>query len=201
MVKTIDNSVGVSDWYRVIKLLKRADNLQRIANGVSVALKVSTLNDNFFECIRNDTEAATINVDLDTRDGNCYVTGVEPIGWNNSLFLGKKMTVPRENTFIPVPFRSRFTVTVSVEYIKLAFQATLNKSKNSQELFEPVGDAILRGEPSFPLNEKDKYITEDLIELLLELKPAERIAGLQLMKENNLDWNCYRDVRKYFKIE
>ena len=48
MVKTINNSVGVSDWYRVIELLKRVDNLQRIANGVSLALKVSTLTDNFF---------------------------------------------------------------------------------------------------------------------------------------------------------
>lgn len=201
MVKTIDNSVGVSDWYRVIELLKRADNLQRIADGVSLALKVSTLNDNFFEGSRNDMAAATISVVLDTRDGKCYITDVEPIGWSNSLFCGKKMTVPGENTFIPAPFRSKFSVTVSFEYIKLAFQFTLNKSENSQELFEPLGDAVLRGKPSFPLDEKDEYITEDLIELLLELNPAERLAGLQLMKKNNLNWNCYRDVRKYFKID
>lgn len=201
MVKTINNSVGVSDWYRVIELLKRVDNLQRIANGVSLALKVSTLTDNFFKGSGSDTAAATISVVLDTRNGNCYVIDVEPIGWRDSLFRGKKMTVPGENTFIPAPFRSKFSVTVSFEYIKLAFQSTLNKSENSQELFEPLGDATLKGEPSFPLDEKDEYITEDLIELLLELNPSERLAGLQLMKKNQMNWNCYRDVRKYFKID
>jgi hypothetical protein len=101
MVKTIDNSVGVSDWYRVIKLLKRADNLQRIANGVSVALKVSTLNDNFFECSRNDTAAATISVDLDTRDGNCYVTGVEPYRVEQQSVLWQKNDRSKREHFHP----------------------------------------------------------------------------------------------------